>query len=154
LPRESRTSSSIRAVRFPLREVFIVATIVSAALLAFYLLVDDEVEQELYSPIDFVNNPVYSRRNIIEKEYPEFRYFEQQDSFAGTSVVYEAVGSDYYFAYLLHGSGLPIARATCFRVDRAGRVFKVGEFPDLLDSYAGYPGIDPKDCSGIRPSLQ
>ena len=90
------------------------------------------------------------RRNAIEDAYPEFRDFENQESFAGQSVRTEVDDGDYYFAYMVHGSGVPIAQATCFRVDRVGRVFEVGVFPDPADSYAGYRDLNLKNCKGIK----
>jgi hypothetical protein len=90
------------------------------------------------------------RRNAIETAYPEFKDFEHQKSFAGQSVKVEVDDGDYYFAYMVLGSGLPIAQATCFRVDRVGGVFEVGVFPDPVDSYAGYRDVNPKNCRGIR----
>jgi len=98
------------------------------------------------APID----RVVAARNAIESAYPEFKDFENQKSFAGQSVTSEADDGDYYFAYTVLGSGLPIAEATCFRVDRAGRVFKTGLFPDPVDSYAGYRDINPRNCKGIK----
>lgn len=95
-------------------------------------------------------NLVALRRNAIETAYPEFKDFENQKSFAGQSVKSEVDDGDYYFAYMVLGSGLPIAQATCFRVDRAGRVFEIGVFPDPVDSYAGYRDVNPRDCRGIR----
>ena len=89
-------------------------------------------------------------RNAIESAYPEFKDFQNQESFAGQSVKSEVDDADYYFAYLVLGSGLPVAEATCFRVDRAGRVFKVGLFPDPVDSYAGYRDVNPRNCKGIK----
>ena len=90
------------------------------------------------------------RRSAIEETYPEFRDFETQESFAGQSVKIEVDDGDYYFGYMVHGSGVPIAQATCFRVDRVGRVFKVGAFPDPADSYAGYRDLNLKNCRGIK----
>ena len=89
-------------------------------------------------------------RNAAETAYPEFKDFENQESFAGHSVKSEVDDGDYYFAYMVLGSGLPIAKATCFRVDRTGRVFEIGLFPDPVDSYAGYRDINPRDCKGIK----
>jgi hypothetical protein len=89
-------------------------------------------------------------RNTIETAYPEFKDFENQKSFAGKSVKSEVDEGDYYFAYIVHGSGLPIAEATCFRVDRVGRVFEIGVFPDPVDSYAGYRDVNPRNCRGIK----
>lgn len=90
------------------------------------------------------------RRNAIETAYPKFKDFENQKSFAGQSVKSEVDDGDYYFAYIVHGSGLPIAQATCFRVDRVGRVFETGVFPDPVDSYAGYRDINPRNCRGVK----
>ena len=90
------------------------------------------------------------RREAIETAYPKFKDFENQKSFAGKSVKSEVDEGDYYFAYIVHGSGLPIAEATCFRVDRVGRVFEIGVFPDPVDSYAGYRDVNPRNCRGIR----
>jgi hypothetical protein len=90
------------------------------------------------------------RRNAIEAAYPEFKDFETQKSFAGQSVKSEVDDGDYYFVYIVHGSGLPIAQATCFRVDRVGRVFETGVFPDPADSCAGYRDVNPRNCRGIK----
>lgn len=90
------------------------------------------------------------KREAIEEMYPEFKDFDINTSFAGTSIETTQRDSDHYFAYIVNGSGVPIALATCFRVDRMFRVFKVGEFPDYLDSYIGYIGIDPVTCTGIK----
>jgi len=99
---------------------------------------------------DAPTDRVVAGRNAIESAYPEFKDFENQNSFAGQSVKSEADGDDRYFAYIVLGSGLPVAEATCFRVDRAGRVFKVGVFPDPVDSYAGYRDVNPRNCRGIK----
>lgn len=90
------------------------------------------------------------KKDAIEEEYHEFKGFVENTSFAGTSIKTAEQGSDHYFAYILHGSGIPIAQATCFKVDRMFRVYKVGEFPDYLDSYIGYMDIDPMTCIGIK----
>jgi hypothetical protein len=96
-----------------------------------------------------VDDTTSQRLKAIESEYPEFTDFENQESFAGHTLKLQPEQTDLYVAYIVHGSGLPIAEATCFRVDRMMRVYKVGEFPDPLDSMAGYDDIDATDCSGI-----
>ena len=101
-------------------------------------------------PDDAQRDLVTLRRNAIETAYPKFKDFENQKSFAGQSVKSEVDDGDYYFAYIIHGSGLPIAQATCFRVDRVGRVFETGVFPDPVDSYAGYQDINPRNCRGVK----
>lgn len=85
----------------------------------------------------------------IEQTYPEFADFENQPSFAGTSVKVVLDEGEYYFAYLTQGSGVPIAKATCFRVDWQ-TAYRIGEFPNPFDSYLGYSDVDPKTCKGIR----
>ena len=90
------------------------------------------------------------RRNAIETAYPRFKDWEDQERFAGQSVKSEVDEGDYYFAYIVHGSGLPIVEATCFRVDRVGRVFEIGLFPDPVDSYADYRDVNLRNCRGIR----
>lgn len=92
---------------------------------------------------------VAARRRIIEQTFPEFADFENQPSFAGTSVKVVEDDGEYWFAYIVHGSGLPIVHATCFRADRV-KGYQVGEFPDPLDSYAGYRDVDPRTCRGIK----
>ena len=94
------------------------------------------------------NMDVTQKRNVVESKYPEFKNFENQESFAGQSVKTGVDGSDHYFAYIVHGSGLPIVKATCFRVDKMLAVFKVGIFPKSADSYVGYKDINPITCGG------
>lgn len=92
-----------------------------------------------------------TRRNAIQQAYPDFTVnYEDQPCFAGCSVKVMQDGKDYHYAYITHGSGLPIAVATCFKVDPMMNVYKVGEFPDMLDSYMGYIDVDPKTCRGIN----
>ena len=100
---------------------------------------------------DFELSDIESRKKIaIEDEYTEFKGFVENSSFAGTSIKTVEQANDHYFAYILHGSGIPIIQATCFRVDRMFRVYKVGDFPDPLDSYIGYTDINPIDYLGIK----
>jgi hypothetical protein len=93
-----------------------------------------------------------ARINAIEKEYPEFKDYEnwEETSMTPRRIKSEQDENDFYFAYIQEGSGVPIAQATCFRVNRSLEVFKIGTFPDNLDSYSGYTDIDPKNCIGIR----
>jgi len=115
-----------------------------------YYNIDDNNENDINYNMDMTETSFYSIRQLIETEYPEFEDFENQKSFVGQSVKGEMIDSDYYFAYIVNGSGLPMVHATCFRVDRVGRVFKVGLFPDPLDSYAGYNDINLVNCKGIK----
>jgi len=89
-------------------------------------------------------------RSSIETAYPEFKDFENQKSFAGKKVKFVKDEPDMCYAYMELGSGVPIARATCFRVDQAGHVSRIGEFPNPVDSYVGYSDIDPCTCKGIK----
>ncbi len=92
-----------------------------------------------------------TRRKAIQTSYPNFTVdYEDQPCFAGCSVKVAEDSRDYYYAYITHGSGLPLGVATCFKVDPMMRVYKVGEFPDMTDSYMGYTDIDPKNCRGIK----
>jgi hypothetical protein len=102
------------------------------------------------TPISIENEVINRKRSKIESAYPELKDFESQKSFAGQSVNFLIDGDDHYFAYLVLGSGVPVAKATCFRVDHLMRVYKIGEFPDPLDSYAGYRDVNPKNCVGIK----
>ncbi|MFH1367205.1 MAG: hypothetical protein ABIH38_04455 [Patescibacteria group bacterium] len=102
------------------------------------------------APTSIENDVISRKRSQIESAYPEFKDFENQKSFAGQSVNFLIEGDDHYFAYLVLGSGVPVVKATCFRVDHLMRVYKIGEFPDPLDSYAGYRDVNPKNCAGIK----
>ena len=132
------------------RTIFLILGIIIVLCGVLLILSNLQTKNDVDPSLDMVYNPLYTRRYLIEQEYPAFKDFENQESFAGQSVESTIVDYDYYFAYLVHGSGLPIAQATCFRVDRAGRVFKTGLFPDPLDSYAGYPEVDPVTCKGVK----
>jgi hypothetical protein len=88
---------------------------------------------------------------VIESTFPEM---EPEtfglNCFAGCSYRYDKDGSDYYYAYIVQGSGVPIAKATCFKFDKDSVVTKVGEFPKPGESNDGSPDINPKNCSGIK----
>jgi len=91
------------------------------------------------------------RRRAIAEAYPDFTVnYEDQPCFAGCSVKVVEDARDYYYAYITHASGLPIGVATCFKVDPMMRAYKIGEFPDMTDSYIGYKDVDPKTCKGIK----
>lgn len=91
------------------------------------------------------------KKKAIETSNPGLVGFEESEGFAGHAVRVVTRGSDHYFAYLTLGSGVPIAQALCYRVDRAMRVYTIGEFPDPLDSVAGYNDVDPTTCRGTNP---
>lgn len=91
------------------------------------------------------------KQSAIALTYPAFKDFTASQGFAGREVRLIERGTDHYFAYLTLGSGVPVAQATCFRVDRLLRVFRIGEFPDPLDQVAGYTDVDPENCHGLRP---
>jgi len=111
----------------------------------------DTVKEATISETDVELSDLEQRKkDAIEEEYPEFKGFVENSSFAGTSIKTAEKDNDHYYAYIVHGSGVPIALATCFRVDRMFKVYKIGEFPDYLDSYIGYTDIDPTTCIGIK----
>lgn len=93
---------------------------------------------------------IYTDINSIELAYPELKDFEDQKSFAGKKIKSIKDEFDRYYAYMALGSGAPIAAATCFRADHLGQIFKIGVFPDPLDSYISYSDIDPRNCRGIK----
>ncbi len=91
------------------------------------------------------------RRKVIAALYPEFVVnYENHPCFAGCSVKTKEDSENHYYAYITHGSGLPIAAATCFRVDALMNAYLIGKFPEITDSYAGYRDIDPQTCRGIK----
>ncbi|MBI5414771.1 hypothetical protein HZA38_04645 [Candidatus Peregrinibacteria bacterium] len=99
--------------------------------------------------VENTEKTILRKRNAIELAYPEFKNFEQQESFAGTSVKVAENGGDSYFAYITNGSGVPIAKAVCFKVDTALQVSKIGEFPNSSLGSLNLD-IDPKTCNGIQ----
>lgn len=106
------------------------------------------LEEEIIQPPSELE---LSRRKAIQDLYPEFTTdYEEQPCFAGCSVKSLEDSKDYYYAYISHASGLPVGVATCFKVDPMMRVYKIGEFPDMTDSYIGYNDVDPKTCRGIK----
>lgn len=109
-----------------------------------------DVEKDPNSFIGFNNFDIH-RRRVIEETYPEFVVdYEKQPCFAGCSVKVVEDSRDYYYAYITHTSGLPIGIVTCFKVDPMMNVYKVGEFPNIADSYIEYRDVDPKTCRGIK----
>lgn len=120
-------------------QAILIGLLVGVSLLAIFFA---NQLQENYDSLRY-----YSGTTAIESMYPEFK---NPDCFASCSYKYDKNGGDYYFAYIVHGSGVPIVNATCFKVDDNSVVTKVGEFPNPSDSYYGYQDVNPKDCSGIR----
>ena len=115
--------------------------------------IPDMLDTELKDPNSFVgfNDFDITRRQAIEKKYPEFVVdYEKQPCFAGCSVSVIEQNHDYYYAYITHGSGVPIGKASCFKIDSQMNVTRIGEFPSMADSYIGYRNVDPKTCKGIK----
>lgn len=117
-------------------------------------LLSPNVEKDPNSFIGFDDFEIHRRRAIAET-YSEFSEdYEKQPCIAGCSVDVVEDTRSYYYAFIVHGSGLPIAKTTCFRVDGGPtttlKVSKIGEFPEMADSYVGYRDVDPKTCKGIR----
>lgn len=84
-------------------------------------------------------------RYLVETKYPEFKDFEKQESFAGKMVFSKIVGSSIYFAYVVEGSGVPIADATCFKVEDLTTVSEIGKLKRPLPGNDGM--IDPVTCT-------
>ncbi len=83
-------------------------------------------------------------RYLVETKYPELKDFEKQSSFAGKVVFSKVVGSSIYFAYVVSGSGVPIADATCFKVENLQTVSEIGK---MIRPTPGNDGmIDPVTC--------
>ena len=83
-------------------------------------------------------------RYLIETKYPEFKDYEKQESFAGKIVFSKIVGNSIYFAYVVEGSGVPIADATCFKVENLETVSNIGK---MIRPTPGNDGmIDPVTC--------
>ena len=93
--------------------------------------------------------PNETPRKLIERQHPEFKDFEKQKSFAGKEVKTITEGDTTYIIYITNGSGLPIIEAKCFSVT-GEKVSEIGVFPNPIDSYMGYRGVDPKTCKGIK----
>jgi uncharacterized membrane protein len=66
-------------------------------------------------------------RYVIESKYPEFKDFEKQSSFAGKEVITKMSGTILYFAYVVNGSGVRYADATCFSVDENFNIREIGK---------------------------
>ncbi len=95
---------------------------------------------------------------LVEAAFPDFVNFTEQptyggkpiETFAGQSVDSFQIGNDEYLIFTIHGSGVPIIKATCFRISQDRFAYKVGEFPQMTDSYSGYRLIDPTTCNVIK----
>ncbi len=117
-------------------------------------LLSPDVTKDPNSYVGFDDFEIH-RRRAIEEAFPIFNSeYEKKPCFAGCSVKVVEENKVYYYAFITHGSGVPIGIATCFSVSGADtsnyKVVKIGEFPDKTDSYIGYKDIDPKSCKGIK----
>jgi hypothetical protein len=117
-------------------------------------LLSPDVEKDPNSFVGFDDFEIH-RRRAIEQAYSEFSEdFEKQPCFAGCSVKIVEDSKSYYYAFITHGSGVPIVKASCFRVEGGPtttfKVSKIGEFSDMTDSSIGYKDFDPKTCGGIN----
>lgn len=115
-------------------------------------LLASQVEKDPNSFVGFTDFEIPRRRAIAEA-HPEFpEDFEKKNCFAGCSVKVIEDARVYYYAFILHGSGLPILKASCFRVEGTFnfKVSKIGEYPDVSDLNSEYKDVDPKTCKGIK----
>ncbi len=95
------------------------------------------------------SSDVEARLQALEDKNSEFDNWEKQTSFAGNKTIWEVSGTDTYFAFETLGSGLPIAHAKCFKVDKNNAISEVGEFPKEGTTTV-FEDIDPKTCDGIN----
>ncbi|MBT3465035.1 hypothetical protein HOD20_07935 [archaeon] len=58
---------------------------------------------------------------LIKQKFPEFRDYPS-DEFAGRSIETQTTAEGYYLGFIIYGSGVPIADATCFFVDKKGNI--------------------------------
>jgi len=94
---------------------------------------------------------ISEKRSHIESLYPKLKDFENQASFAGQRVKTEINGTDYYFAYITEGSGVPIVSALCFKVDAESKIYYIGELNDSGVAGNGiYRDVDPITCEGVK----
>lgn len=93
---------------------------------------------------------VENKQDLLEEQYPAFADWDDT-SLPPHTVKVVVDGDTHYFAYVVSGSGIEqVVEATCFRVDGAMRVARVGTFPNPADSYTGYEDVDPRTCTGIK----
>lgn len=93
-----------------------------------------------------------AHRQAMEASYPEIKSFFRQPGMAGQSVKTLPEGESVYYAFITFGSGLPIAKATCLRVDQSNQVTKIADFPSSQQNSAELTDVDPKTCRGFAGS--
>lgn len=89
---------------------------------------------------------------LLEKNRPELKDFENQKSVAGHRIKYKFVDGIGYFAFITLGSGMPVAKASCYSVSPGNNITNVGNFPSSIDSDIVYGDVDPIKCEGINGS--
>lgn len=117
-------------------------------------LLSPDVKKDPNSFVGFDDFEIH-RRRAIEEVFPEFSEdFEKQPCFAGCSVKVVENNRIYYYAFITHGSGVPIATATCLSVSGTDSsnygIAKIAEFPDKNNLYVAHKDIDPITCMGIK----
>lgn len=104
----------------------------------------------IMKPAELEDHLVGKKKMSIELLYPEFQNFQNLDHLPPQAIKIETGKPYHYFAYVVYGSGVPIIRATCFKVDNEFNVIKIGEFPAAGDSHLNYMDVNPKTCEGTQ----
>lgn len=77
------------------------------------------------------------------EEFPEYRNWEDQESFAGKTFMYSLDRDNFYFTFITNGSGVYLADVKCFKVDKDNNVSQITDGKiDLMDG-----GVDPITCN-------
>ncbi len=84
-----------------------------------------------------------SKLGKLLAEYPEYKDWENQESFAGKSYFYTLDTENFYFAFITNGSGVYLADVKCYKVDKDNKVSQITD--GIIDSMDG--GVDPITCN-------
>lgn len=151
------TAPANRSFRITALSVFVILT----ALFSFYNTVMhsrqllEKQDNQVSQPDHQDDEDDFSRHKLaaILKRYPQYTAYPccQASEYPAAAHVISN-GSDHYFAFITYSDDFidVIEWADCYRVDRLFRIYQVGEFPDLADSYYGYRQVDPFNCQGVR----
>lgn len=150
----TRTNSFFRTIVLAVFAVLTALFSLSNAHKQIHLQQEAPMSQVQTTDGQFIMDDIASRKlATIQKRYPQYKDYPCcQDSVHQKSTQVISDGSDHYFAFITYSKDFEgiIERADCYRVDRLFRIYLVGQFPDLADSFNNYHDIDPFICQGLH----
>lgn len=107
---------------------------------------NDLGERNKFKFLTNYDQDIETKIDAVAEKYSDFEDFFDSGSFAGKDFSFKKDNGNYYLVYIIHGSGVWVAKLDCFKVADNNEVATI-EVKGDLTSYSDQNYIDPISCS-------